>query len=89
MATANAWAECYLYENKSITIEYDDNDHNDSGTFSSTEYSLVDDNGVFIGGTMTFKYDLSGGTNASYWHKLTIQGYTGSTWQDIWDTGDI
>ena len=89
MATANALAECYLYENKSITIEYDDNDHNDSGTFSSTEYSLVDDNGVFIGGTMTFKYDLSGGTNASYWHKLTIQGYTGSTWQDIWDTGDI
>ena len=89
MATTSAWAECYLYENKSITIEYDDNDHNDSGTFSSTEYSLVDDNGVFIGGTMTFKYDLSGGTNASYWHKLTIQGYTGSTWQDIWDTGDI
>ena len=89
MATASAWAECYLYENKSITIEYDDNNHNDSGTFSSTEYSLVDDNGVFIGGTMTFKYDLSGGTNATNWHKLTIQGYTGSTWQDIWDTGKI
>ena len=89
VATANVWAECYLYENKSITIEYDDNNHNDSGTFSSTEYSLVDDNGVFIGGTITFKYDLSGGTNATNWHKLTIQGYTGSTWQDIWDTGKI
>ena len=26
VATANVWAECYLYENKSITIEYDDNE---------------------------------------------------------------
>lgn len=76
VATASAWAECYVYEspnNQEYTFSIA------SGTNISTEFSL---NGE--GGTLEYYHKLSGLSAASKNHYITLQWKSeGGSWKDI------
>jgi hypothetical protein len=83
MATTNVWAECYLYgPNFEISLPYSSRSENESGTFSE-EYDVTD------AGELKFVYHLSGSTNATYWHGLTVYGYDGDWDAVLFDKTDI
>ena len=84
MATASAWAECYVLEEKQIRVEYGSNKQNPDGTYSA-EYDI---NGPCA--IMSFSYRLDADIDAWYWHRFYIQGKNNSgQWIDLYDSGEI
>lgn len=85
MATASAWAECYILNSPTeIKIEWKNADTNKNGNYSS-EYS-------FDGpcAQLTFKYRLDAITDASNWHKITVMGLNNDNqWIELGNTGEI
>ena len=85
MATASAWAECYILNSPTeIKIEWENADTNKNGNYSS-EYS-------FDGpcAQLTFKYRLDAITDASNWHKITVMGLNNDNqWIELGNTGEI
>lgn len=78
VATANAWAECYVLSNKSVDLKYSGTpSDNDKGVFSSD----FDFDIKLPGKTLSFNYYLDG--NASYWHKITALGWDGTSWVEL------
>ena len=85
VATASAWAECYILNSPTeIKIEWKNADTNKNGNYSS-EYS-------FDGpcAQLTFKYRLDAITDASNWHKITVMGLNNDNqWIELGNTGEI
>lgn len=70
MATANVWAECYVY---GPTGEYSTTLGSNMGEFTIPEGGA--------GGVLSYKYKL--GSSASKTHYATAQWHNGSKWQDL------
>ena len=84
MATASAWAECYVLEKDQVKVEYKNLDGNENGTYSA-EYDI---NGPCS--MMTFSYRLEADNNATYWHRFVIEGKNNSgNWIELYNSGEI
>ena len=84
VVVGDAWAECYVINESQIRIAYSSNDANESGTYSGT-YAL--DGPCYI---MSFSYRLDANTDATYWHKFSIEGRkNGGEWTEIYNSGEI
>ena len=84
VVVGDAWSECYLINESQIRIAYSNNNANESGTYSGT-YAL--DGPCYM---MSFSYRLDANSDATYWHKFTIEGRkNGGEWTEIYDSGEI
>lgn len=84
VATANAWAECYVLETDQVKVEYKNLDGNEDGTYSA-EYDI---NGPCS--MMTFSYRLEANSDATYWHRFVIEGKNNSgNWIELYNSGEI
>lgn len=74
IVTTSAWgADCTYVLDTSVTIEFESREKNENG-------SWVDIALDGVGAILSFSYDLSGNSNATYWHGLTIKGWNGVNW---------
>ena len=84
VVVGDVWGECYVINESQIRIAYSSNSENESGTYSST-YAL--DGPCYM---MTFSYRLDANSDATYWHKFTIEGRkNGGAWTEIYNSGEI
>ena len=84
VAVGDVWGECYVISESQIRIAYSSNNANESGTYSGS-YAL--DGPCYM---MTFSYRLDANSDATYWHKFTIEGRkNGGAWTEIYNSGEI
>ena len=84
VVVGDVWGECYVISESQIRIAYSSNNANESGTYSGS-YAL--DGPCYM---MTFSYRLDANSDATYWHKFTIEGRkNGGAWTEIYNSGEI
>ena len=73
VATANAWAECYVVSDRDIELPYESRNANGTGTSKYVDFS----NGYIV----SFKYRI--GEWAGGEHTLIVEGWDGSNWVQL------
>ena len=73
VATANAWAECYVIEDKEITLKYQDRNSNGTGVSQTIDFSN--------GATLSFTYYIEKWAGGE--HRLIVEGWDGTKWNEL------
>ena len=73
VATANAWAECYVIEDKEITLKYQDRNSNGTGVSQTIDFSN--------GATLSFTYCIEKWAGGE--HRLIVEGWDGTKWNEL------
>ena len=73
VATTNAWAECYVIEDKEITLKYQDRNSNGTGVSQTIDFSN--------GATLSFTYYIEKWAGGE--HRLIVEGWDGTKWNEL------
>ena len=77
VVVGDVWAECYAVDPQTeFSVNYESNSKNGSGTYSQ-EFVFEGE-----GDILSFTYKLD--AKATYWHKIAVEAWNGSSWVQIW-----